>query len=663
MKKIILLLITIFAAVSIMAQQNYVSVYGHVTDSATGNPVVNYAVNIDIDSATYGFSYHNITYTDVSGFYADSAYLANTNTTGLVTVSLRDCRQELKLANFAFYPGQHTFFQDFAICTGTPPPPCHADYLFGFPQPLEVQFTNISAGSNGPWQWSFDDGTTSTLRDPLHAYALPGLYHVSLTMGDSMSGCFDFESKAIQVGDSTGGGCHAEFTWYTDSTLLPNTVYFNDQSVGGGDSWFWDFGDSTFSSDQNPTHTYAQNGVYHVCLTITKNSPPCQDVICKDVYIGPPPPPPCESWFTHMNNWLTVSFEGHMQMNEPATYDWTFGDGGTGTGKNIDHQFASPGIYNVTLMTISLDSSQCTWISTQQIFVGDSNNINQVYGQVFEGNFPLNFGMVMIFGVDTTQTNPPYFAQSYIDSAGIYVFPYVPVGDYIIWAVPFDSTGGYLPTYYGDVLYWQQATVIHIGQPQNPYNIHLLHCNNMASGTGGINGQVNTTGLKLTMVDKISMLLTDDQGQTIGFRKVDPSGSFDFGDMAYGTYYLKPELPNTSSDLVTVVLSAANPTANVVMTFTGGNILGVSEPVLVESFTSYPNPVKDVLNLNFNMNSSVNAVAEIYSVTGQVSVHKTVTLTKGTNRVQMDVSMLSSGIYLLKITSPDGVKIIQKLVK
>jgi PKD repeat protein len=626
--------------------------------------VANYPVHIDIDSASYGFTYHHEVITGFNGFYVDTIYFVNgVVPTGVVRVSVWDCMMHLHFADFVFGPGNLNFNQDFAICTGTPPPPCHADYLYGFPQPLDVQFTNISTGSNGPWNWLFDDGGTSTLRDPLHSYAAPGVYHVTLSMGDSMSGCFDSETKEIHVGDSTGGSCHAEFTWSCDSNAMTKTVWFTNLSLGANLNWHWDFGDSTFSTDENPVHTYAQNGEYHVCLTISSSNPACQDIECKEVHVGPPPPPPCQSWFSHMTNWMLVSFEGHLPFNEPATYDWTFGDGATGTGKNIDHQYAAPGIYNVTLTTVMQDSSQCTWISTQQIFVGDSNNIHQVYGQVFAYNFPLNFGMVMIFGVDTTQTNPPYFALSYIDSLGVYMFPYVPNGDYVIWAVPFDSVGGYLPTYFGDVIYWQQATVIHIGQPQNPYNIHLVQARSMLSGQGGISGQVNTQGLKSTQVDKISMLLTNEQGEAIGFRKVNASGIFDFSGMGYGTYYLKPELPNTTSDLVKVVLNEANPIANVSMTLSGYKILGVSETPIVESFISYPNPVKDVLNLNLNVISPVNGTAEVYTVTGQVIARETFTLTKGENMVRMNVSMLSSGIYILKISSPDGVRIVQKLVK
>lgn len=44
-----------------------------------------------------------------------------------------------------------------------------------------VTFTDRSTGSPTQWAWSFGDGATSTLRSPVHAYATPGVYAVTLT--------------------------------------------------------------------------------------------------------------------------------------------------------------------------------------------------------------------------------------------------------------------------------------------------------------------------------------------------------------------------------------------------------------------------------------------------------------------------------------------------
>jgi PKD repeat protein len=46
-------------------------------------------------------------------------------------------------------------------------------------------------------------------------------------------------------------------------------VTFTDTSSGGVTRWAWNFGDSTTSTAQNPTHTYSSPGTYTVTLTGT----------------------------------------------------------------------------------------------------------------------------------------------------------------------------------------------------------------------------------------------------------------------------------------------------------------------------------------------------------------------------------------------------------
>ena len=53
-----------------------------------------------------------------------------------------------------------------------------------------VQFTEPSTGTPTSWQWDFGDGTTSTTKNPSHAYAAAGSYLVTLTVfaGSNLNG-------------------------------------------------------------------------------------------------------------------------------------------------------------------------------------------------------------------------------------------------------------------------------------------------------------------------------------------------------------------------------------------------------------------------------------------------------------------------------------------
>lgn len=46
-------------------------------------------------------------------------------------------------------------------------------------------------------------------------------------------------------------------------------------------SWYWDFGDDTFSQIQHPVHIFPYPGIFHVCLTVSNGSN-CSYTVCKE---------------------------------------------------------------------------------------------------------------------------------------------------------------------------------------------------------------------------------------------------------------------------------------------------------------------------------------------------------------------------------------------
>ena len=73
--------------------------------------------------------------------------------------------------------------------TPTPtPPPLTASFGFGqVPSSLDVQFTDTSSGAPTTWDWDYGDSSPhGTSANPLHGYATPGFYDVTLTVGDGV---------------------------------------------------------------------------------------------------------------------------------------------------------------------------------------------------------------------------------------------------------------------------------------------------------------------------------------------------------------------------------------------------------------------------------------------------------------------------------------------
>jgi PKD repeat protein len=465
----------------------------------------------------------------------------------------------------------------------------------------------------------------------------------------------------------TGAGCHAAFIAMPDSINSSSQYLFFDQSSGNITTWLWNFGDpgsgtNNTSTAQNPTHIFNTPGSYNVCLTIHGSDSTCYDITCQTIVIGGGSG--CQANFSYLANPApdnhTISFTD-LSTGPPTAWFWNFGDGTSSNLQNPVHTFTGPALVHTVCLTIT--GNNCTSTFCQNVVIQDSVTYHQVYGQVFAGNFPISLGLAMIFSLDTNTNYQPFVAVCPIDSNGVYYFTQVPDGNYYIMAIPMDSNG-YLPTYYGNTISWEQATIVALGTANNPYNINLVASDQMTSGPGSASGQINMGDLPTSMLDKINMILMNEQGKAIGFTKVSSSGAFDFPSLAYGVYYMHPEMPGITSDNIKVTLTAEKPHSDVVMTFNGKSILGIRDVVsFVNRWSVYPNPVVDHITISLDLKKGIKAEVSIYNMTGQLVESREVNLNDGANSIGIPTASLPEGIYSLRVYSKEGLIISTKVVK
>ena len=151
------------------------------------------------------------------------------------------------------------------ITTGLPPTADFAAPVRAGSVPMAVKFTDQSKGGPTSWSWDFGDGSKSTDRNPTHMYTKAGTYSVTLLVANSYGS--DTETKPAYI--TAGGKPTADFTADERRGVKPFTVTFTDLSTGNPTSWKWDFGDGNSSIEQNPVHTYQQEGAYDVTLTVS----------------------------------------------------------------------------------------------------------------------------------------------------------------------------------------------------------------------------------------------------------------------------------------------------------------------------------------------------------------------------------------------------------
>lgn len=101
------------------------------------------------------------------------------------------------------------------------------------------------------------EGTTDTL-----------IVQTKYTTGDNQPAYWRFVLVHYDnPGDEPGIGPGASFTMEADGLTVTLT-----NTSSGADTYSWDFGDGTTSTDENPTHTYGAEGVYDIVLTATSSA-------------------------------------------------------------------------------------------------------------------------------------------------------------------------------------------------------------------------------------------------------------------------------------------------------------------------------------------------------------------------------------------------------
>lgn len=144
----------------------------------------------------------------------------------------------------------------------------------------------------------------------------------------------------------------ADFIFSGGDYAPPCTVTFSNQSSGKNLSFTWDFGDGSFSSDENPTHTYTTSGSYTVRLT-AKNAAGSHEMSRVVTVKNLKQVPVASFAYSYANNDstapATIYFES-TSLGDSLEYLWDFGDGGSSTDSEPEHQYTTTGTYTVKLL-------------------------------------------------------------------------------------------------------------------------------------------------------------------------------------------------------------------------------------------------------------------------------------------------------------------------
>jgi parallel beta-helix repeat protein len=152
-------------------------------------------------------------------------------------------------------------------------PMANFDYSYGLTE-HHIYFYDTSVASPGAilthWDWNFGDGWFSTEQNPDHIYLTSGAKTVTLTVTDNKS-LQDTIVKELIVSNAAPS---LSFSLDCNAQLVGQPVEFvanAEDSDGFITNYTWNFGDGTYSYEENPIHSYSQSGVYSITLITTDN--------------------------------------------------------------------------------------------------------------------------------------------------------------------------------------------------------------------------------------------------------------------------------------------------------------------------------------------------------------------------------------------------------
>ncbi len=208
---------------------------------------------------------------------------------------------------------------------------------------------------NDSLTWLVNGTPTATGDTMIWTTPTAGTYAIGLIFKDGPCRDTTFANYTVFTGPPV-----PSFT-YTLSAYL--TLNFTNTSTNC-QSYSWTFGDGGTSTATNPSHTYASNGSYTICMTANNG---CSSATT------------CQTWncafptaaFTATPNGATVAIVD--QSVGAITRSWAFGDGTTATGLVTNHVYTTSGTYNIC-QTVTNNCASATICHSVTVVAGGNGS-------------------------------------------------------------------------------------------------------------------------------------------------------------------------------------------------------------------------------------------------------------------------------------------------
>ena|GEM_PF-4830125 len=202
------------------------------------------------------------------------------------------------------------------------------------------------------------------------------------------SGSLGVGNKDVYLVKTDSVGCLSNEIGFSYAIEGSSQVSFSDESTFGvlsdSETHFWEFGDGSTSSDQNPGHTFENPGVYDVCLTagnVCGTSTVCQTVeFCPEGVLSSVTETACDSFTWNDNTY----FESGTYMDTLAS---AFGCDSIVELNLTVNTVDSSVLESDTSLTAIASDAELQWLDCDNDFAEIPDATSQVFQPQVTGNY------------------------------------------------------------------------------------------------------------------------------------------------------------------------------------------------------------------------------------------------------------------------------------
>ena len=216
--------------------------------------------------------------------------------------------------------------------------------------------SNDEDGDVVDWAWNLGDGSSASDKSVEHSYSKAGSYSVSLIVTDNDQGT-DTTSHTVTL-TMPNEKPEASFSGSCKEGVCSFDATDSHDPDGQILQYEWSFGDGGSARGKQAEHRYEQEGSFTIKVTVFDDQGASASTRRLFDIMLPPEEPVADFQFSCEDRVCELDAGSSTSSEASITrYDWAFGDGATGAGSAVTHQYDKNGTYTVTLKITTSDKT------------------------------------------------------------------------------------------------------------------------------------------------------------------------------------------------------------------------------------------------------------------------------------------------------------------